>query len=146
LEHPRTISDGCSYGGTHALRRHAIATARCGIRKTDHLLAIAGAECRLKSVCWFGVGRFLLALLALDFGIDGISICTPVRLALLKRLNLEGDPKRRPAREQQLVVANKAEVRSALKQVSQQVPVRPICQNQSGGVVGGEVINNRLSV
>jgi hypothetical protein len=64
---------------------------------------------------------------ALDFGMDGNSICISVGLALLyyfmKRLNLEGDPERRPAREQQLVVANKADLRSALKRASQQVPV-----------------------
>jgi hypothetical protein len=64
---------------------------------------------------------------ALDFGMDGDSIAIPVRLALLyyfmKRLSLEGDPERRPAREQHVVVANKAEVRSALKRAGEQVPV-----------------------
>lgn len=64
---------------------------------------------------------------ALDFGMEGESITIPVRLALLyyfmKRLNLEGDPERRPAREQHVIVANKAEVRAALKRASEQVPV-----------------------
>jgi hypothetical protein len=65
--------------------------------------------------------------IALDFGMDRESISIPIRLALLyyfmKRLNLEGDPERRPAREQQIIVANKMEVRSALKRASEQVPV-----------------------
>ncbi len=65
--------------------------------------------------------------IALDFGMDRDSISIPVRLALLyyfmKRLNLEGDPERRPAREQQIIVANKMQVRSALKRASEQVPV-----------------------
>lgn len=64
---------------------------------------------------------------ALDFGMESESIAITVRLALLyyfmKRLNLEGDPERRPAREQHVVVANKAEVRSALKRAGEQVPV-----------------------
>ena len=64
---------------------------------------------------------------ARDFGMDGASIAIPVRLSLLyyfmKRLNLDGDPERRPPREQHVVVANKAEVRSALKRATEQMPV-----------------------
>jgi hypothetical protein len=65
--------------------------------------------------------------IALDFGMEGDSIAIPVRLALLyyfmKRLNLEGDLERRPAREQHVVVSNKAEVRAALKRAGEQFPV-----------------------
>lgn len=64
---------------------------------------------------------------ALDFGMNGDAITIPVRLSLLyyfmKRLNLDGDPERRPAREQHVVVLNKAEVRAALKRATEQVPV-----------------------
>ncbi len=66
-------------------------------------------------------------VVALDFGMEGESLKVPVRLALLyyflKRLNLEGDAERRTPKEQHLVLANKAEVRAALKRAQEQVPL-----------------------
>jgi hypothetical protein len=41
----------------------------------------------------------------------------------LKRLNLEGDPERRAPKEQHLVVANKMDVRTALKRAEEQIPL-----------------------
>ncbi len=64
---------------------------------------------------------------ALDFGMEGESLTVPVRLALLyyflKRLNLDGDAERRAAKEQHIVLANRAEVRAALKRAQEQTPL-----------------------
>ena len=66
-------------------------------------------------------------VVALDFGMDGESIKISVRLALLyyflKRLNLEGDAERRAPKEQHVVIANKADVRAALKRAQDQTPL-----------------------
>ena len=64
---------------------------------------------------------------ALDFGMDRESLTVPVRLALLyyflKRLNLSGDAERRASKEQHVVLANRAEVRAALKRAQEQTPL-----------------------
>jgi hypothetical protein len=66
-------------------------------------------------------------VVALDYGMDGESIKIAVRLALLyyflKRLNLEGDAERRAVREQHVVIANKTDVRAALKRAQEQTPL-----------------------
>jgi hypothetical protein len=66
-------------------------------------------------------------VVALDFGMEGESIKVRMRLALLfyflKRLNLEGDPERRPPREQHVVLGNKSEIRAALKRAEEQKPL-----------------------
>jgi hypothetical protein len=58
---------------------------------------------------------------------DGESIKISVRLALLyyflKRLNLEGDAERRAPKEQHVVIANRADVRAALKRAQEQTPL-----------------------
>ncbi len=64
---------------------------------------------------------------ALDFGMEGESLTVNVRLALLyyflKRLNLDGDAERRAPKEQHVVLANRAEVRAALKRAQEQTPL-----------------------
>ena len=64
---------------------------------------------------------------ALDFGMEGESLTVPVRLALLyyflKRLNLDGDAERRAPKEQHVVLANRTEVRAALKRAQEQTPL-----------------------
>lgn len=64
---------------------------------------------------------------ALDFGMEGESLTIPVRLALLyyflKRLNLDGEAERRAPKEQHVVLANRAEVRAALKRAQEQTPL-----------------------
>ncbi len=66
-------------------------------------------------------------VVALDFGMQEESLKISMRLALLyyflKRLNLEGDAERRAPKEQHVVIANKAEVRAALKRAQEQTPL-----------------------
>jgi hypothetical protein len=66
-------------------------------------------------------------VVALDYGMDGESIKISVRLALLyyflKRLNLEGDAEQRPVKEQHVVIANKSDVRAALRRSQEQTPL-----------------------
>lgn len=66
-------------------------------------------------------------VIAMDFDMDGESLKVQVRLALLyyfmKRLNLDGEPEHRLAKEQHIVVSNKGEVRAALKRAQEQSPI-----------------------